>query len=97
MPPAASAGIGETRGARLKAAAATARAPWLLFLRPGTVPDATWIDETRRFIEEAELLRPRRQPSRRVPPRPWHVAAALGRGASVLRRALGPRPPTRAC
>jgi glycosyltransferase involved in cell wall biosynthesis len=43
------------RGARLKAAAATARAPWLLFLAPGTMPDATWIEETRRFIEEAEL------------------------------------------
>jgi len=43
------------RGARLKAGADVARAPWLMFLRPGTVPDATWIDETRRFIEEAEL------------------------------------------
>jgi hypothetical protein len=45
----------EPPGARLKAAAAAARAPWLLFLAPGTVPDATWIDETRRFIEAAEL------------------------------------------
>ena len=45
----------EPLGARLKAAAAAARAPWLLFLGPGTVPDATWIDETRRFIELAEL------------------------------------------
>ena len=45
----------QTRGARLKAAAATARAPWLLFLAPGTVPDATWIEETRRFIEQADL------------------------------------------
>jgi glycosyltransferase involved in cell wall biosynthesis len=45
----------EGRGARLKAAAASARAPWLMFLRPGIVPDATWIDECRRFIEETEL------------------------------------------
>jgi hypothetical protein len=45
----------EARGARLKAAAEAARAPWLLFFAPGTVPDATWIDETRRFIEQAEL------------------------------------------
>jgi glycosyltransferase involved in cell wall biosynthesis len=45
----------EPNGARLKAAAAVARAPWLLFLTPGIVPDATWIDETRRFIETAEL------------------------------------------
>src|SRR5262249_47829427 len=32
-----------------------ARARWLLFLRPGVVLDATWVDETRRFIEETEL------------------------------------------
>ena len=44
-----------TRGARLKAAAEVARAPWLMFLPPGTVPDATWIDEVRRFVEESEL------------------------------------------
>src|SRR5262249_56740999 len=36
------------RGPRLKAAAEAARAPWLLFLRPGVVLDATWVDETRR-------------------------------------------------
>ena len=41
------------RGARLKAAADAARASWLLFLRPGVVLDATWVDETRRFVEEA--------------------------------------------
>jgi glycosyltransferase involved in cell wall biosynthesis len=40
-------------GARLKAAAAAARAPWLMFLRAGTVLDATWLDETARFIDEA--------------------------------------------
>jgi len=45
----------QERGARLKAAAEVARAPWLLFLSPGVVLDATWVDETRRFIEEAEL------------------------------------------
>ena len=43
------------RGARLKAAADAARAAWLLFLRPGVVLDATWVDETRRFVEQAEL------------------------------------------
>src|SRR5262245_2784301 len=43
------------RGARLKAAAEAARAPWLLFLRPGIVLDASWVDETRRFVEDAEL------------------------------------------
>jgi len=40
---------------RLRAAAAVARAEWLMFLRPGTAPDATWIPETMRFVEQAEL------------------------------------------
>jgi|SRR5215204_4266205 len=44
-------------GARLKSAAASARAPWLMFLRPGCVPDVTWIDETTRFILDAERRR----------------------------------------
>jgi glycosyltransferase involved in cell wall biosynthesis len=38
-------------GARLKATAAAARAPWLLFLRPGAVLDPPWIGEARRFID----------------------------------------------
>src|SRR5882724_10540696 len=42
-------------GTRLRAAAASARAPWLLFLKPGAVPDATWVDVSSRFIQEAEL------------------------------------------
>jgi glycosyltransferase involved in cell wall biosynthesis len=42
-------------GARLSAAAAAARSAWLMFMRAGTVLDATWLDETARFIEEAEL------------------------------------------
>jgi len=45
----------QARGERLKAAAATARASWLLFLRPGVVLEASWVDETRRFIDDAEL------------------------------------------
>src|SRR5262245_21260869 len=43
------------RGARLRAAAATARASWLLFLQPGVVPESTWIEETRRFVEASEI------------------------------------------
>ena len=39
-------------GRRLKAAAASARAPWLFFLRAGTVLDAAWTGEARRFIEQ---------------------------------------------
>jgi hypothetical protein len=42
-------------GARLRAAAASARGPWLLFLKPGCVPDVTWVDEVSRFVRETEL------------------------------------------
>ncbi len=80
------------RGARLKAAAASARAPWLLFLEPGAVPDVTWIDETRRFMEDTEIddltlsqaavFRQGLGPSRSI------AKEALG----LLRRALGARP-----
>jgi glycosyltransferase involved in cell wall biosynthesis len=41
-------------GYRLREAAATARASWLMFLRPGIVLDATWVDETARFIAESD-------------------------------------------
>ena len=41
--------------ARRQAQGSCRRGAWLLFLQPGTVPDATWIDEVRRFVEEAEL------------------------------------------
>jgi len=37
---------------RFKAAAVAARAPWLLFLRPGTVLDAAWTDEVGRFVQQ---------------------------------------------
>jgi glycosyltransferase involved in cell wall biosynthesis len=39
-------------GARLKAAASAARAPWLLFLRPGTILDTPWIGDAARFVGE---------------------------------------------
>jgi len=39
-------------GIRLAAAAELARAPWLLFLDPGSAPQGAWIGETTRFIEE---------------------------------------------
>jgi len=39
-------------GRRLKAAAETARAPWLLFLRPGAVLEPSWTAEVRLFLEQ---------------------------------------------
>lgn len=40
-------------GSRLKAAAAAARAPWLLFLQPGTILDTPWTGETLGFLERS--------------------------------------------
>jgi glycosyltransferase involved in cell wall biosynthesis len=39
-------------GGRLKAAAETARAPWLLFLRPGIILEPSWTAEVRLFLEQ---------------------------------------------
>lgn len=60
---------------RLGAAATVARAPWLLFLRPGTILDAGWTSDARRFVEESAFDR---------------RAAVFRRGASrtALREAL---------
>ena len=41
------------RGGRLKAAAERARGDWLMFLKPGLVPGATWIEETIAFTDAA--------------------------------------------
>src|SRR6201988_4030240 len=40
-----------TRAAALAAGAKQARSPWLMFLRPGAVLDAGWIEETTQFIQ----------------------------------------------
>ena len=51
---------GEPLGARLKAAAASTRTPWLLFLRAGCVPEPNWVEAADRFIDAADALdRPR--------------------------------------
>ena len=43
-------------GTRLKAAAASTRSPWLMFLRAGAVPQAGWIDAADRFMQATDLL-----------------------------------------
>jgi len=40
---------------RLRMAARQARAPWLMFLKPGVVLDPSWVDDCGRFIRQAEL------------------------------------------
>jgi glycosyltransferase involved in cell wall biosynthesis len=46
----------EPLGARLKAAAATARAPWLMFLRAGCVPEPSWVGAVDRFMAATNML-----------------------------------------
>ena len=70
-------------GARLAAAAESARGTWLMFLAPGTVPEPTWIDETARFAESADLL---------GAPRAAVFAMRAGSLASLMRRAIGALP-----
>src|SRR5262249_8098864 len=41
--------------ARLKSAAVSARGTWLLFLRPGVVLDAAWLEEVTRVVENAVM------------------------------------------
>jgi glycosyltransferase involved in cell wall biosynthesis len=80
-------------GARLKEAAASARAAWLMFLKAGTVLDPTWIDDTARFMEDGDQL----DRSRAAVFRPV-AASSVGRPVLVealwlMRLALGrPRP-----
>ncbi|HEY6024136.1 MAG TPA: glycosyltransferase [Pseudolabrys sp.] len=85
----------ESIGARLRAAAASARAPWLMFLRAGTVPEPGWIDSADRFIRATERLE---GASRAAVFRPAGAADLLRPGlaelVSVFRVVLGggPRP-----
>ena len=41
---------------RLKAAAATTRTPWLMFLRAGCVPEPGWVDAAERFMQATDRL-----------------------------------------
>ncbi len=73
-------------GRRLSIAAGAARARWLLFLRPGTVPDTAWAAEIGRFIQQP-AHRERAAVFRRAP-----VQSALRELVSLLGAAFGARP-----
>jgi glycosyltransferase involved in cell wall biosynthesis len=70
----------ETLGARLKAAAKTTRAPWLMFLRAGCVPEAGWVGAAERFIETSDRL----EQTRAAVFRPPGVADLLRPGLAEL-------------
>jgi glycosyltransferase involved in cell wall biosynthesis len=82
----------QSRGVRLKAAADAARGPWLLFLAPGIVPNITWVDETRRFIEEAELRGFAASRAAAFRPDLAPFQSPLVEAWALLRTALGARP-----
>ncbi len=46
----------EPLGARLKEAAAVTRAPWLMFLRAGCVPEPGWIAAAEHFIQATDMI-----------------------------------------
>ena len=73
----------EPLGARLKAAAASARGTWLMFLQPGVVPGPSWIDEVIAFVEQTE---------RNEQPRAAVFASGERDLPALLRRLLGFRP-----
>jgi glycosyltransferase involved in cell wall biosynthesis len=80
-------------GHRLKRAASGARADWLLFLRPGLVLDATWIDEATRFIQASELGARAEESAAafRPPGEADGFAAMLAEGSKLIIAALGGR------
>lgn len=82
----------QPRGARLKAAAATARARWLLFLSPGVIPGVTWVDETRRFAENSETLGLALRQAAVFCPGSGFSASLLSEAFGLLRRAMRRRP-----
>jgi glycosyltransferase involved in cell wall biosynthesis len=72
---------------RLKTAAAKARAPWLMFLRPGTILDEPWIRDAQRF-----MARPSRAEAAAVFRRGAPAQSSLRDALSMLATALGARP-----
>jgi hypothetical protein len=81
-------------GDRLKAASAVARSSWLLFLKPGWIPDPSWIGETRSFIETNELAgrADRIAAVFRRAPTPGTPRAALAEALALLTASFGTRP-----
>lgn len=78
-------------GPRLAAAAAAARAPWLLFLRPGIVLDASWVRDAAQFIETTDQRADADVPAAVFRPGATADRSALMEALSLMRVALGGR------
>jgi hypothetical protein len=74
-------------GRRLQAATAAARAPWLMYLRPGVVLDTPWTAEAIRFTQQPSSIERAAVFRRAAPMQPaWREIMVL------LAAALGARP-----
>jgi glycosyltransferase involved in cell wall biosynthesis len=85
----------EALGLRLKAAAASVRSPWVMFLRAGAVPQPGWIEAADHFIQTTGLLEDAgraaifRLPGLTHAVRPGFAELLAGVRAAIAR---GPRP-----
>jgi hypothetical protein len=66
-----------------------ARADWLLFLRPGSVPGTRWIDEAQRFMQKSRQLGP---PMRAAVFRPRPSRSRATTALTLLTSAVGALP-----
>jgi hypothetical protein len=77
-------------GARLAAAAGIARARWLLFLKPGSVLEANWVEEAEQFVRATELTADTRAAAFR--PRAAYERSAIADALALVAAAFGARP-----
>ncbi len=85
----------EALGIRLKAAAATVRSPWVMFLRAGAVPQPGWIEAADHFIQTTGLLEDAgRAAIFRLPGLTNAVRPGFAELLAIVRAAIarGPRP-----
>ncbi len=80
------------RGARLTAAAATARADWLWFVQPGSIPGTSWIEELGRFLSECALIDDPETQAAVFRARPARGASPVSEALALILGALGTRP-----
>jgi len=83
----------ERLGTRLRAAAASTRAPWLMFLRAGTVLEPGWPDVVGPFLEKAGAIGTPRAAVFRPQPASDVMRSGLAEALAVLRASLAaPKP-----
>ena len=80
----------EPLGARLKAAAGSARGPWLMFLRAGAIPQPGWIDAADHFMQATGLIEGLARAAVFRPPGVTdYLRPGLGELAALVRAAIG--------